>query len=68
MTQGQAFAAFATAVALIVAGLVWLFGPYGLIGSGVALAAFLLFVVEIRGERPRDHTVESPTRTLSVRR
>jgi hypothetical protein len=39
----EALIALAAAVSLIVAGLVWLLGPYGLIISGVAIAALLLF-------------------------
>lgn len=47
MRRGEAVAALAVSVALIVAGLVWLAGPWGLIGSGVALLVVLLFVVDV---------------------
>lgn len=43
-------------VGLVLAGLVWLFGPYGLLGSGVVMVAagLLLPVKERRGE-PAEH-------------
>jgi 4-hydroxybenzoate polyprenyltransferase len=50
VTRREAALALAVAAALLVAGLVWLFGPYGLLLSGAALAAVTLFVFDIREE------------------
>lgn len=44
VTRFQAFAVLGFAGLLIISGLVWLLGPWGLIGSGVAVAAAVLFV------------------------
>ena len=38
----------AAALLMVVAGLTWLFGPYGLIGGGVALGTYALVVAEVR--------------------
>jgi hypothetical protein len=35
------------------AGLTWAFGPWGLIGSGIALGATILFVIDF-DDRERD--------------
>lgn len=48
MKRGEAVALLATGLALVVAGLVWLFGPFGLIGAGLGLAAFALVGAEVR--------------------
>lgn len=48
MTMRQALCALAVAYGLIVAGVVWLWGPYGLIGAGVGLAVLVLFVIDVR--------------------
>lgn len=66
MRRSEALALLGSALALIVAGLVWLFGAYGLIGSGVAVAALTLFVFEVREEQ-RGEPVEVPARTLTRR-
>lgn len=52
MNQLVALAAVCTGAAATVAALVWLFGPYGLLGSGLALiaAGLLVPVRERRGE------------------
>ena len=56
MTAWLALLAVAVGLALLVAGLVWLFGPYGLLGSGVALvAAGLLVPVRERRGEPAEH-------------
>lgn len=47
------------AVALIVAGLTWRFGAWGLIGSGVGLGALVLFVIDVK---ERHEAVASPSR------
>lgn len=57
MTKREALAALALAFLLVAAGLTWLFGPYGLIGAGLALAAAVTFginVEERRGEAVAD--------------
>jgi protein-S-isoprenylcysteine O-methyltransferase Ste14 len=43
---------------LAIAGLVWLFGPFGLLGTSVALALLALFWLEV--EEPRAEPVEPP--------
>ena len=71
MTRVEALAALATAVALIVAGLVWLLGPYGLIISGVAIAGLVLFGFNLAdresGKERRGDPVAGPAGPL-VRR
>jgi len=48
MRRGEAVVLLAVALALVVVGVVWLAGPWGLVGSGAALAVVTLFVVRIR--------------------
>lgn len=72
MTRFEAVIAVAVAVALVVCGVVWLWGAYGLIGSGVVLGLVTLFVFDVRpgreGEERRSaESVANPTRTI-VRR
>lgn len=52
MRRREAVALLLVAAGLIAAGLVWLFGPYGLIGSGLGFGAAVLFVFDIREEFP----------------
>ena len=54
MSPALALAAVGLGVACLLAGMVWLLGPWGLLGSGVALVALglLLPVKERRGEPP----------------
>jgi hypothetical protein len=48
----EAVALFAFALLLAVAGLAWLFGPYGLLGAGLALIVVTLFALDIKdGDR-----------------
>ncbi len=61
MTRREATILLGVALALLVAGLTWLFGPYGLLGSGVALAVLTLFVFDIREEQRAD-SVAVPAR------
>lgn len=51
MRRREAVVALAVAVAAVMAGLVWLFGPYGLIASGLVLAALVLFAFDIKDIR-----------------
>jgi hypothetical protein len=51
MRRTEAVVLVAVALALIVSGLVWLLGAYGLLGSGVLLLAVALFGVDVREER-----------------
>lgn len=53
MTRREAVAALAAAAALIVAALVWLAGPWGLLAGGAGIAALVLFGVDIE-ERGRE--------------
>lgn len=64
MRRIEAVVLLAAAVLLVVAGAVWLFGPYGLIGSGVGLAAAVLFVFDIREEAPRAEPVADAARPV----
>jgi hypothetical protein len=57
VTRRESLLALAVALALIVAGLVWLFGPYGLIAGGIALAASTLFAFERVSEVERGEAV-----------
>ena len=66
MRRREAVTALAAALLLVVAGVVWLWGPYGLIGSGVGLALLTLFVFDIREER-RAEPVVSPARPVARR-
>ncbi|MET8265948.1 hypothetical protein ABZU92_18370 [Micromonospora arida] len=59
MTVREALAVLAVAYALAAAGVVWLFGPYGLIGAGLGLAAGALFVIDVK---ERHEAVASPPR------
>ena len=47
MRRREVVVLVAAAVVLLVAGLVWLFGPFGLLGAGVGLAVVALFVVDV---------------------
>lgn len=49
MTHHQALALAAAGLALLSAGVTWLFGPYGLIGSGVAILAMALLIPRREG-------------------
>lgn len=60
VTKREALTVLAVAYVLITAGLVWLFGPYGLIGAGAALAAVALFGIDVR--EARHEAVASPPR------
>ncbi len=44
MTPAQGFLALIAGLVLTVSGLVWLFGPFALIGSGVVITALALLV------------------------
>lgn len=58
MTRREALLALAVALALIVAGLTWLLGGYGLIAGGLLVAAVTLFGFERIGEGQRGETLE----------
>lgn len=49
MRRSEGVIALSVSGLMISAGLVWLFGPYGLIASGVVLAALVLFVMDVKG-------------------
>lgn len=42
MTTREALCALFVAILMLTAGFVWMFGPYGLLGGGVAIAALTL--------------------------
>lgn len=52
MTRREAHLSLLVALALVVAGSVWLFGAYGLIGGGLVLACSVLFVVDVKEAGP----------------
>ena len=60
VTKREALCVLAVAYAAVTAGVVWLFGPYGLIGAGIVLAALVLFVIDVR--EARHEAVASPPR------
>jgi len=55
----EARALLAAGVLATVGALVWLFGPWGLLGSGVVLTIAALFLVDVK-ERARAEAVEEP--------
>ncbi|MGW3808846.1 hypothetical protein [Micromonospora sp. NPDC005113] len=59
MTIRELGAVLAVAYLAVAAGVVWLFGPYGLIGAGIGLAAAALFVIDVK---ERHEAVASPPR------
>lgn len=59
VTVRESLAALAVAFALVAAGAVWVWGPWGLIGAGFALAAVVLFVIDVK---ERHEAVASPSR------
>lgn len=60
----EAVALLTAAVLMVAAGLVWLFGAYGLIGAGVALLVTVLFLVDVREEAPRANHVAGAPRPI----
>ncbi len=70
MTRFQAFAVLAFAGLLVISGLVWLLGPWGLIGSGLAVAAAVLFVdvKEVPGREAVADAAPSAHRGFSLHR
>lgn len=70
MRRVEALILLGTSLALIVAGLVWLFGPYGLLGAGAALGLLTLFVFDVRPDTGRERRAEpvvDPARALARR-
>jgi hypothetical protein len=55
----EARALFAAGVLMTAGALVWLFGPWGLLGSGLALTTTALFLIDVK-ERARAEAVEDP--------
>ena len=60
MSRREALAALLVAFALIAAGMTWLFGPFGLIGAGLTLAAAVTFGINV--EERRGEPVADPPR------
>lgn len=48
MRRYEAVALLAVALLLIAGSLVWLAGPWGMLGIGVALGVIVLFVVDVK--------------------
>jgi hypothetical protein len=48
VTRREAQFALLAALALVIAGAVWMFGPYGLLGGGLLLALLVLFVIDVK--------------------
>lgn len=62
MTPGQGLLALVTGLGFIVFGLVWLFGPWALVGSGVVVVALALLVpVKERSAESVDEVVPPGT-------
>lgn len=59
VTVREALAALAVAYLAVAAGVVWLWGPWGLIGAGIGLAGAVLFVIDVK---ERHEAVASPPR------
>lgn len=49
MTRTEARTSLSVALACLVVGLAWLFGPYGLLGFGLLVLVVVLFVVDVEG-------------------
>jgi hypothetical protein len=60
MRRYEAVVLLAVALALVVTGVVWLAGPWGLVGSGVVLAAVALTVFDVKEDR-HGQAVASPS-------
>lgn len=54
MRRYEAVILLAVALLLLVGGLVWLFGPFGMLAAGVTLAVVVLFVVDIKDPDVRE--------------
>lgn len=48
MKRREAQLALLVALGLVIGGAVWLYGPYGLLGGGLALAGLVLFVIDVK--------------------
>lgn len=59
MRRAEAVVLLAAALLMVVAGVVWLFGPLGLICSGAAVGGLVLFVFDIREERRGEPVVRA---------
>lgn len=62
MTRGEARASLAFAVLALVGGLVWLFGPYGLVAPAVVVLVVVLFVVDVEEPHRAEVVPEPPQR------
>lgn len=47
MRRNEAVALLAVALSMVVVGVVWLAGPWGLVGSGVALAVVMFILPNV---------------------
>jgi hypothetical protein len=60
VSRREAQFALLIALALVTAGTVWMFGPYGLVGGGLLLAVLVLFVIDVK--EPDGEAVAQPAR------
>ncbi len=60
MTAREATGLLLAGFLLIAAGLVWMFGPYGLIAAGVVACALSLFGIDVKEHKPRGEAVAAP--------
>lgn len=63
MTRIEAFVVLGVGLAGLVAGLVWLFGPWGLIAPSVALVLIATFGLDIQAGGFRGQSLADPARS-----
>jgi hypothetical protein len=67
MTRREALYLLLAGIAMTVGGLVWLFGPVGLIGCGIGVGVFALLVPEVKEQREPVADAAAPGRHPLVR-
>lgn len=54
MTLTGAFTVLLLGLLMVAVGVTWLLGPWGLIGSGIAIAGASILLVELKPERDQE--------------
>ena len=62
MRRHEAVVLLAVALALVMTGVVWLAGPWGLVGGGAVLAAGVLFVFDVKEDGRGQVVAPAPSR------